>query len=85
MTGWTVFTSPPIAVLKNIVLFLSTTKRPKMEKIINAIIVWLIFVVCAGVFCVFAFLHTGETTWGLLKLLSLFAIAPSIIIVIVRD
>lgn len=56
-----------------------------MEKIINAIIVWLIFVVCAGVFCGFVFLHTGETTWGLLKLLSLFAIAPSIITAIVGD
>lgn len=56
-----------------------------MEKIIYTIIVWLIFVVCAGVFCVFAFLHTGETTWSLLKLLSLFAIVPSIIIAIVGD
>ncbi len=56
-----------------------------MEKIINAIIVWLIFVVHAIVFCFFAFLHTGETTWGLLKLLSLFAIVPSIIIVMVKD
>lgn len=56
-----------------------------MEKIIKAVIVWLIFVVHAIVFCVFAFLHTGETTWGLLKLLSLFAIVPSIIITIVGD
>jgi hypothetical protein len=56
-----------------------------MEKIIDAIIVWLIFVVHACTFCGFVFLHTGETTWGLLKLLSLFAIAPSIITVIVRD
>lgn len=56
-----------------------------MEKIIYAIIVLLIFVVCACTFCGFVFLHTGETTWGLLKLLSLFAIVPSIIIVMVRD
>lgn len=56
-----------------------------MEKIINAVIVWIIFVVCAGVFYVFAFLYTGETTWGLLKLLSLFAIVPSIIIAMVGD
>lgn len=56
-----------------------------MEKIINAIIVWLIFVVHAIVFCFFAFLYTGEATWGMLKLLSLFAIAPSIICAIVGD
>lgn len=56
-----------------------------MEKIIYAIIVWLIFVVHACTFCGFVFLHTGETTWGLLKFLSLFAIAPSILIVTVED
>ncbi len=56
-----------------------------MEKIINAIIVWLIFVVHAIVFCFFAFLYTGEATWGLLKFLSLFAIVPSIICAIVGD
>lgn len=56
-----------------------------MEKAINAVIVWLIFVVHAIVFCFFAFLYTGETTWGLFKLLSLFAIAPSIITTIVGD
>lgn len=56
-----------------------------MEKAINAVIVWLIFVVHAIVFCFFAFLYTGETTWGLLKLLSLFAIVPSIITAIVGD
>ncbi len=56
-----------------------------MEKIIKAVIVWLIFVVYAGVFCVFAFLYTGETTWGPLKLLSLFAIVPSIMIAMVGD
>lgn len=56
-----------------------------MEKIINAIIVWLIFVVHAGVFCVFVSFYTGETTWSPLKLLSLFAIVPSIIITIVED
>lgn len=56
-----------------------------MEKAINAVIVWFIFVVHAIVFCFFAFLYTGEATWGLLKLLSLFAIAPSIICTIVGD
>lgn len=56
-----------------------------MEKIIYTIIVWCIFMVHICTFCGFVFLHTGETTWGLLKLLSLFAIAPSIIIVMVGD
>lgn len=56
-----------------------------MEKAINAVIVWLIFVVHAIVFCFFAFLYTGEATWGLLKFLSLFAIVPSIITAMVGD
>lgn len=56
-----------------------------MEKAINAVIVWFIFMVHAVVFCFFAFLYTNETTWGLLKFLLLFAIAPSIIIAIVGD